>query len=532
VTLVALAAFGLHAPSHPLASRFAESARALALSAAPPALRLTAGATWLLHANWWYGAFERSQPVVDAVAPLARARDAEPSAAIHWLTMEAPHWAALGDEAGAARCAAEARAIADATGIRSWDLILEVQALWGAFRVDDLAAARAHLSALRGHARPGHATDASFVAVYEALLALRSGAAADALRRAGEAIALAERVRYAIPLVMGELLRFQASSRLGDAIEAGRSRARAAPHLAALQSPCFDQLVALLDADHLLRVGDSAGALVALRRALAFGAAGISHARYFLSPPALATLLAAAVDAGVERHAALRLAQAQSLPAPHGAGEQWPRALRVRVMGEGAIERHGLAVARAPRAPRRPLELLHALIALGGHDVPKMTLAEALWPDADGDVAHHALETTLYRLRQLVGPEVVAQRNGRLSIDQQRCWVDLLELDERVTRALAALRTGGPGAVPGGELRRIEALLTGLPFAKDGEAAWAVAARDRLRGRLARLLEPLSAAGTAPGLAALLDRIAELDGGPSPARLRLVPGGSDGQPAA
>jgi ATP/maltotriose-dependent transcriptional regulator MalT/DNA-binding SARP family transcriptional activator len=519
VTLVALAAFGHHAPSHRFAEAIAESARSLALSSEPPQVRLVAGSYWMLYANWWFGAFERSRPVVEALASLARDPDTDPSGAILWLTMEAPFHAALGDEEAAARCAEEGRALSQSTGVHVWDLVLHVQGLWSAFRVGDLARARRHLSAMRGHARPGLSTDLAMIRGYEATLALRVGDLTTALSRAEEALAAADRTGYIIPAVMAELVSLRAHSLRGDAKASEAAGRRLRQRLSGLRSPCFDQVLALLEAEHLLRFGGVAEAAGALARALAHGDMGISHARYFLGPADLAAILGAALEADVECATALELASVLSLPAPPGAGAEWPRELRVRLLGAPAVERNGNDLLVGPRVPQKPLQLLRALVALGGRGIPDLALAEALWPDADGDAAHHALETTLYRLRQLVGPSTIVQRGGQISVDRDRCWVDLLELEERLVRLCRASRERPPTAE---ELARVHALLRGPAFALDGELPWAVEGRSRLRKSLSRAIDALASLPIdEAALETLLERVAEIDPAAVPARLRV-----------
>jgi DNA-binding SARP family transcriptional activator len=65
------------------------------------------------------------------------------------------------------------------------------------------------------------------------------------------------------------------------------------------------------------------------------------------------------------------------------------------------------------------------LIALGGREIEEEQITSLVWPDADGDMAHQSFETTLHRLRKLLGcPEVLVFKEGRLSLDNRLCWVD------------------------------------------------------------------------------------------------------------
>jgi len=140
--------------------------------------------------------------------------------------------------------------------------------------------------------------------------------------------------------------------------------------------------------------------------------------------------------------------------------------LRIYTLGRFAIEQEGRPLPTGERVQHRPLELLGLLIAGGGREVPETWLAEALWPDADGDRAHGAFATTLHRLRKLLGHEALLFRDRRLSLSFERCWVDALALD-------ALTRDGHP--------EQALTLYQGPFLAGEAEYASVVAARERLR---------------------------------------------------
>ena len=88
------------------------------------------------------------------------------------------------------------------------------------------------------------------------------------------------------------------------------------------------------------------------------------------------------------------------------------------------------------RHSKNPLSLLKSLIALGGNSIKQETLEEILWPDAEGDLAHQAFDTTLHRLRKLLGcPDAIKLRNGRLSLDIRYCWIDARAFEELLHEA-------------------------------------------------------------------------------------------------
>ena len=122
------------------------------------------------------------------------------------------------------------------------------------------------------------------------------------------------------------------------------------------------------------------------------------------------------------------------LPDPEGTGvtylEEWPYPIKIYTLGRFEILRDDSRLHFSGKEQKKPLELLKALIAFGGRDVPEERLTDALWPDADGDLAHKSFETTLGRLRRLLGgDEFIRHRARQLTLNPLYCWVDSLALE-------------------------------------------------------------------------------------------------------
>ncbi len=170
--------------------------------------------------------------------------------------------------------------------------------------------------------------------------------------------------------------------------------------------------------------------------------------------------------------------------------ENWPWPVKVYTLG-----RFGLLVDDRPvefgrKVQQRPLSLLKALVALGGREVPEATLAEVLWPDADGDLAHNSFEVALSRLRKLLGTEdALVLREGRLSLSNRHCWVDVWAFARFLGQAEKARKEGkGTEAI-----RRFEkalSLYTG-PFLQSEELTCAASPREKLRSGFLRAVAHL-----------------------------------------
>ena len=212
-----------------------------------------------------------------------------------------------------------------------------------------------------------------------------------------------------------------------------------------------------------------------LRRAFAIGSgSGFMHF-FFFPPHEIASLCVYALDAGIEVDYALELIRRHDLrpPTGHPYTEEWPWPIKIFTMNRFAILRNGEPLAFNRKTQKRPLMLLKALIGRGGRDVKETDLADDLWPLAEGDAAHQALATTLFRLRKLVGEDIVLRLDGRLTLNANICWVDAWALEKQ----LSETQSDDPLA----KARGIARLYAG-PFESDDESApWATPLRESLR---------------------------------------------------
>jgi ATP/maltotriose-dependent transcriptional regulator MalT/DNA-binding SARP family transcriptional activator len=181
---------------------------------------------------------------------------------------------------------------------------------------------------------------------------------------------------------------------------------------------------------------------------------------------------------------------------PPDAGPSWPWRVRVRTLGGFEIEVDGAPLDLGRKAPRRPLELLAALVAMEGRASAER-LSLVLYPETDGDAAAAALKTAVARLRKLVGAGAVHVRGGVVSLDPSLVWADALALQR-------ALDRGGDAG-----LEAVERFYGGAFLPHRGQE-WVLTARARLRrqasSRLLREGRARLEAGDVDGAAALSER--------------------------
>ena len=153
-------------------------------------------------------------------------------------------------------------------------------------------------------------------------------------------------------------------------------------------------------------------------------------------------------------------------PADGPVPEHWPWRVKIWTFGKLVVEVDGKPLEKQRKAPHRLLELLAAIVAFGGHDVPVSRLIDALWPDVDGDTGHENFKKSIARLRKLLAvEEVIRWEDGKISLNPDLCWVDALAFDQQ------AKQHDG----------RATALYTGPFLGHDEIPAWAVSRRERLQ---------------------------------------------------
>jgi DNA-binding SARP family transcriptional activator len=207
----------------------------------------------------------------------------------------------------------------------------------------------------------------------------------------------------------------------------------------------------------------------------------------WISRAETAELCALALERSIEPEFATAIVTSRRLaPGPRARRlVRWPWSVRVEALGGLALRRDGVEPPRG-KAQRKPLELLGLLVAHGERGASLGRLAEALWPDADGDTAHHALETTMYRLRRLLGdPAALVRCGGRTTLDPDRVFVDAWAFADLAGLA-ETYRARGDAA----EALRACAAAIDLyrgDLLPDDDLLGIASSRERLRAELARL---------------------------------------------
>jgi DNA-binding SARP family transcriptional activator len=150
-------------------------------------------------------------------------------------------------------------------------------------------------------------------------------------------------------------------------------------------------------------------------------------------------------------------------------------------LGRFEVLVEGKPLAYGRKKPVRPLELLKYLTAHGTREVAETRVADALWPDLDGDEALNTLATNVHRLRRLLGhADAIVYQGRSIGLNPQCAWSDVAALERQLEAASAAKGTTEHDALQAAAL----ALYRGELLPDEESVPWIISIRERLRARL------------------------------------------------
>ncbi len=380
------------------------------------------------------------------------------------------------------RVLADALRLAESHGLAFFVPIIQLFRAWGLLAYGEAGEAAAEIGRLESVVDPQRKLDLALLNFLKCWSAAERGdfAAAEREGRAAAQFAL-EMGSVAAALVCNTGLAL-ALDQTGQSVAAAAVLERMRSLVADVRGGNLRYHLGLWDAYLRLRAGDQEWR-APLIEALALGRREGYLSQYLWWRPMMSRLAAVAIAEDIETDYVRRLVAARGLPPDdEAAPDNWPWPLRIHALGRFEVVRDGAPLAFRGKAQKKPLELLKALVALGGEGVETGRLAAILWPDAAGDAAKVSFDSTLYRLRKLLDRDsALALVEGKLSLDRRQCWVDVWAF-ERVTRDADGARGAGAALTA----RRLLEAYPGHFLATDEDLPWLMGLRDRLRSKLLR----------------------------------------------
>jgi len=315
--------------------------------------------------------------------------------------------------------------------------------------------------------------------------ALSRGDSGEASLNADSALKLVTDVGTPLTSFFCHLIKTHASHELGKRKEALNHLAQASHLASRIRSNLLKFLVLLTKALYAFEDQKQEAGLSSLRHALTIGREEGYFDTYIDQPKAVSKLCSKALEAGIEieyvQELIRRLNITREKPALHL--ENWPWPLKIFTLGRFELLKDGKPI----RFSRKPLTMLKALIALGGKEVKEDQITDILWPEADGDVAHQSFDTTLHRLRQLIGfHEAVQIREGLITLDSRCSWVDAWAFESLVDQADTAWKKRGEMTESIRQTQKAIALYQGAFLPGEASEPWTNSLRERLRSKFLR----------------------------------------------
>lgn len=386
----------------------------------------------------------------------------------------------------------EGLAFAENTGVHILDSFLQAHAAGSAHNLLDFAIANRYVDTMAANLDTMKPLPLGLYHYIGTSEALRRGDLVRAKSHAEECRKLWEESGFVTHLSGAHIMMAHVLHGLHEDEEAARHVAEARRIGSEIDQSFGVWISYLTEAYFLLEKNEDAAAIASLREGFKIGREVGLFGILARLTDMFETICARALREGIEVDHVREVVRRNRL-APDPANpdlEQWPWPMKIHTLGRFGLLADDRPVEFGRKVQQKPLALLKALIALGGRDVPEARLAELLWPDADGDLAHHSFEVALSRLRKLLGKEdVLTLREGRLSLSNRHCWVDVWAFERSLGQAEKGRKEGKQGeAIPFYE--KALSLYRG-PFLPAEGTTWSESAREKLRSSFLRAVTHL-----------------------------------------
>ncbi len=378
----------------------------------------------------WTGDHARAKAIVDLIEHEAYSEDVSEVVRGSIIANSALYYFITGRTDRCISWVEAGNALARSSGVTAWQRHTMGHGISALLSAGDLSAATAMLAEF---SRGIHEAAVIDKAYYHLLSGWRSridgdlSAALDNVRKGRELF------RGFLPAeVLHNLVEAEYLFEEGRNVEAAVPLVRALEDSRKMKSRFFEHYCLLVSSRIALSQGNRAEGIRRLGDAMALGRVGDYVNRHFWQSGTMADLCALALENGIETDYVRNLIKRRNLtpdPPPIHI-ENWPWPLKIYTLGGFGIEKGDRPMTFEGKVQKMPLAMLRALVAFGGKDVAEEQLADALWPEAEGDAAHKSFDTTLHRLRKLIATDnAITMKEGRLSLNPRSCWVDVVALE-------------------------------------------------------------------------------------------------------
>ena len=490
-------------PDHPDLPLWEKRLREVLLKSADMHFKTMVSGHLVLYYTWWSGDQAKADFLLSTLRPAKNLATVPPLIFIAWRAIEGAHQFMAGYNERSLESAREGSSVAESEDIHIWDFLLHGHVVFVTLSEGDLATARTYIEKMKGildTKRYSAIARYHYILAWEALclnkltLALDHAKTGLKITIEAEYPALSVLLRTGVADILTGLGRYEEArtylkeaDRLSDRYRIG----------------CLSYQVFWVEALLHFDLGERKAGLEALKKCLRKSRELGIYGHSFWRTPVMMRLFAIALENGIEEERVHEIIRRRRLVPDESMAEieNWPWPVKIYTLSKFAIVRDGKPLVFSRKVQKKTLELLKALIALGGEDVRAEQVTDLLWPDADGDSAHNSFKMTVPRLRQLIGSDSVTYKEGRISINNSSVWLDssaFYRICEKVDTAWKRIKPLSDRDKD--TKKRIEEAIAlyekginmykGI-FLPDDTITWAISLRERLRGRFLKLISGL-----------------------------------------
>jgi DNA-binding SARP family transcriptional activator len=451
-------------------------------------LRLQAAVDLFIY-YMWRGLFTKAAMVMQLLNNAVKATEATPLEQIMVKVTDAIYCWLITDKAQVSlEIVHDGLALGEKTGVHIWDFHLLEHGLAAALTMGDLPKAEellGGLTQLLPHARP---LDKAYYYYLAAWYAFQRGD----IQKAHTQLSLIKEMKDVLIMPFTKALFFLTSAqvyhRLGDSTQALQDVHAALNEAREMNSRMLEFMARMTAAQIALNLGNEADAVQSLRLGMAVGREeGLINTFGWL-PSVMSHLCAKALECSIETDYVQMLIKKRRLLPPEGfVCERWPYPIKIYTLGRFGLLIDDKPIQSSKKAQKKPLEMLKAIISLGGREVKEEEITDLLWPDAEGDAGHKTFEITLIRLRRLIGnAQAIRLQEGLVTLDSKYCFIDVWKFERLISEADALWN----------ENKQTEAVQLSEKainiykgnYLKEDRQPYTLSLRERLKGRFVRSL--------------------------------------------
>jgi LuxR family maltose regulon positive regulatory protein len=484
VTVCMMVASVIHNPERPDIIQLVEQALSLSQRHGDINLRLQA-IDWAMTYYSWIGNFARTEAIRDESQELVKSYQTSPAMMIHWKWIDiSTRLTTMTDIESAPVEISEALRVINHTGLYVWEHIFFMPGIFASLLLGDFSNAEYYLKRFESILDTAHAHAYAVFHAFADLYDMLTGNTQRALAHAETAVKLSEETGYVLATIVCRIHLAYLLHDQGKSKEALQELNRAHAEALETKSTVFTFMCLLLRSQCALDEGEDRKGLEYLNEAMSLGRQhNYLNMVWWRQPAMLTQLCTTALEQDIEVEYVQRLIRchhlAPDIPPYHI--EDWPWAVTIYTFGNFLVSIDGKPLQFRGKAQKRPLELLKAIIAYGGIDIPIDKIIDSLWEEADGDMAHSAFSTTLNRLRALmVHKDAILLKEGRVTLNQRYCWVDTLAFQRTLERA-EELCQKGHAKEAAGLYEKGLSFYTGHFLGDDDGKPWILLTRERLK---------------------------------------------------